>query len=360
MRNPIVRIGLILAATFLALIIGSLLLLPPATVDAAKPPTRTPRATNTPGPTSTPTLTPTPSAGLTCSTSTTLESLVTCIASHFGPFVIPSSQNQTDWRTVVTNMLNAQCDFAPPGSLAVVYQVRAFTDTGNGRNYCVAIEIQDANNNGQVDHGWGTFIVYNAATREINHTAPHAVSDISTETQAVSLFKNTNSRSFMMSGASRDLGTSNCQGDSGYAASDAAHNIDHLFFAGTEALSSWYGSTSWWQIQWHGMAVDTCTTNAYISHGFATAPPPDSKTVALKNNILKYHPTWSVTVPGGSPSCSLNATENVEGRFLNGVPRTSCCGTNATTYLYKFIHIEQDPNYRNPSDWLQAVLDTWP
>ncbi len=354
------KIAMALFTVLLTLVIAGLLLSPVTTVDAAKPPTRTPRPTNTPAPTATPAPSPTPGAGLTCPTSTTLESLVTCIVSHFGPFVIPSSQNQADWRTVVTNMLNGQCDFTPPGTLVGIYQVKTFSDGGNGKSYCVAMEIKDANANNQVDNGWGTFIAYNGATREVNHTAPHAVSDISTQDEAVTLFKNTNSRSFMMSGASRDLGTSTCQDNLGYFASDAAHNIDHFFFAGTEALNSWYGATAWWQIQWHGMAVDTCTTNAYIAHGFNTAPPPDSKSVALKNNILRYHPTWSVTVPGDSLSCSLNATTNVEGRFLNGVARPSCCGTEATTYHYKFIHIEQDPNYRNPADWLQAVLDTWP
>lgn len=286
---------------------------------------------------------------------------MTCITSHFGPFVIPSSANQTDWKTAVTNMLNGQCDFTPPGTLATIYQVKTFTDSGNGKNYCVAMEIKDANNDGKVDNGWGTFIVNNLATRETSHTAPHATDDLTTENQAISLFKNTNSRTFLMSGAPRTLGVSTCQDNLGYNASDAAHNIDHFFFDATEAMDAWYGTRTWWQIQWHGMAVDTCDpVNAYIAHGFTTAPPADSKNVALKNNILKYHPTWTVTVPGDNPPCSLNATQNVEGRFLNGVPRSSCCGTDATTFRYKFLHIEQQPNFRNPADWLQAVLDTFP
>ncbi len=376
MGSHIRTVSLALLATLL-LASASLLLPPSAMVDAAKPPTKTPRPTNTPTPTPTPcapacptatptpvppTPTPTPVSGqLTCSTSTTLESLVTCITSHFGPFVIPSAQNQTDWKSVATFMLNAQCDFTPPGTLIGIYQVKTFTDSGNGKNYCVAMEIKDADNNGQVDKGWGTFIVNNLPSREVNHSAPHAIDDIGTEDQAIGLFKGTNSRSFLMTGATRNIGVSNCQDNLGYAASDASHNIDHFFFNATEALDAWYGTTPWWQIQWHGMAVDTCPgVNAYIAHGFTTAPPADSKTVALKNNIKKYHPTWSVTNPGDSPSCSLNATSTVEGRFLNGVPRSSCCGTEATSYHYKFIHIEQQPGYRTASDWLQAVIDTFP
>lgn len=314
-----------------------------------------------PSPTSTPTL-PSTEVGLTCSGSSTLESLIGCIKSHFGSFVIPSSVNQTDWKTIVAKMLNGQCDFGSPGSLSTIYQVKTFTDSLNGKNYCVAMETQDTNpKDGRVDNGWGTFVVNNLTLREVNQSAPHAVSDADTENQAITLFKSTDSRSFLMSGAIRSIGTSSCQTNLGYSASDASHNIDHFFFAATEVLDSWYGARAWWQIQWHGAAATTCPgVNVYISHGFGTAPPANSMTKALKNNIMKYHPAWSVTVPGDSPSCSLNATNNVEGRLLNGVSRTNVCRTSAASYQYKFIHIEQQPGYRSANDWQQAIIDTFP
>lgn len=330
------------------------------------PTTHNPKPTTTLSPTPLPPTTPSPTripgTGLTCSTSSTLESLVSCITSHFGPFVIPSSTNQSDWKSVVLNMLNGQCDISATGTLSSVYQVRTFTDSSNGKNYCVAIEVKDSNpNDGLADNGWGTFIVNNTPSREVNQSAPHAVSDIATQDQAIGLFKSTNSRSFLMSGTRRSIGTSSCQSNLGYASSDASHNTDHFFFDATEILDAWYGSRLWWQIQWHGAAASTCPgVNVYISHGFSSAPATNYITVALKNNIKKYHSGWTVTVPGYIPSCSLNATTNVLGRFLNGVTPAQSCQTNASNYRHKFIHIEQQPGFRSAAYWHQAIMDTFP
>ncbi len=366
MRIPVRRLGIFLVAVCALLFIALLLVPSPQTADAAKPPTKTPNRTPTLGPTPTrtptPTFTPTPVAGqLTCPTSTTLESLVTCIVSHFGPFVIPTSVEQTDFRTVVRAMLNGQCDtITLPATLVSIYTVKTFNDSGNSKAYCVFYETRDANNNGQVDKGWGTFFVNNAPQRELNIAVAHPVDDIATEDQGIGVFKGTNSRTFLLAGATRNTGVSTCQDSLGYAASDAAHNIAHMFFAATQEVDAWYGAMTWYQLQFHGMAVDSCSTNVYMTHGVTTPPAPSDKLSILKSNVLNYHPTWIVTVPGDSPSCSLNATTNTEGRFLNGVPVSSCCSTNASSYTQKFFSIEQDPNMRSASDWIQAVIDTFP
>ncbi len=88
-------------------------------------------------------------------------------------------------------------------------------------------------------------------------------------------------------------------------------------------------------------------------------PNGGDRIVTLRNNVLVYHPTWDVDLPGAG-ACSLNATDNTQGRLINGVPAGSECGTAAASYNGRFIHIEQDPNYRNPADWLNPVRDTWP
>ena len=112
-------------------------------------------------------------AQLACAHTTTLEALVGCIVNQMpqnnsGVYVAPSSQQRTAYRTVVNQMLNGQCGSPLPASLASQMQRRTFTDSQNGKSYCLLLETQDTNNDGYVDKGWGTFIVYNDAVREYN------------------------------------------------------------------------------------------------------------------------------------------------------------------------------------------------
>src|SRR5262245_28221870 len=97
---------------------------------------------------------PTSAATLTCSSAATLDALGTCIAGQMpasgsNGFVAPSAQEQADWRSVVTQMLNGACNFALPASLATNAQIRTFTDTSSGKSYCLLMEVLDANNNGK-------------------------------------------------------------------------------------------------------------------------------------------------------------------------------------------------------------------
>ena len=304
-------------------------------------------------------------ANLTCSSSTTLEALATCIRNQMpqsgsNGYVAPTVAQQNDWRIVVDEMLNGVCTATLPASLTGIMQRGTFTDSANGRSYCVLMEIQDANNNGFVDRGWGTFITYNTALRELSHQAPHPISDSTTESQAITIFKETDSRSYLMAGAHRNANSASSTCQSSYGSADAAHNINNMFHATNQELIAHYGAADWTAIQWHGMAADTCSsTHVYPSHGRNVTPNSGDRIVTLRNNILVYHPTWDVDLPG-SGACSLNATDNTQGRLINGVPAGSECATAATTYNGRFIHIEQDPTYRNPADWLDAVRDTWP
>lgn len=302
-------------------------------------------------------------ATLTCSSATTLDALADCIknqipANGSGEWVAATTTEQAAWRSAVSQMLSGACNFALPAAIATAAQIRTFTDTSTGKSYCLLMEVLDANNNGKVDRGWGAFMVNANATLEINHSAPHPLADLTTENQSIGVFGGTNSRSWMMAGAHRTAasGSSSCQ--SSYGASDAAHNIDNMFHAATIELQAFYGSNSWQQIQWHGMAADTCVpANAFLSHGRTVNPSPGDKNLELKNNMTSKHPTWVLETPVSS--CSLNATDNTQGRLINGVPEASVCGTAASSYNGRFLHIEQDPGFRTPSDWIPSVNEVW-
>ena len=304
-------------------------------------------------------------ADLTCSSATTLDALATCIRTQMpgsgsNGFVPPTVAQQADYRWTARQMLAGSCNFPLPASLSGILQMRTFSDAVSGKNYCLLMEVQDANGNGKVDRGWGTFIVDPAAQRELSHHAPHPIADSTTEVEAVLAFRDTNSRSYLMCGAHRDANTvvSTCQPE--YNEADCAHNTNNMFHAVNEELKDFYAGNSWNAIQWHGMAETTCpTTNAYLSHGRAVLPAPGDKIVDLRSNMLNYHPTWLIDMPG-TGVCDLSATNNVQGRLLNEVFAGSVCGTAASLYTGKFIHNEQDPGFRTASDWVPALKDTWP
>ena len=303
-------------------------------------------------------------ADLTCASSTTLESLATCIRAQIPKegskgFVAPNATEQADWRKVVNRMLRGSCEFALPASLSGKMQIKTLFDSANGRNYCVLMEVLDANGDSIVDRGWGTFIVYNGAARELSHQAPHPISDSTTEIQAITIFKETDSRSYLMAGATRDANSAKSTCQSPFKEADVAHNTANMFHATNQELINWYGVASWNAIQWHGMVADTCpNTEVYPTHGMDVAPQAADKISVLRRNLLVHHPTWKVDRPGAGV-CSLSATDNTQGRLINGVAAGSVCGTAASSYNGRFIHIEQDPDFRNPSDWINPIRDTW-
>ena len=304
-------------------------------------------------------------ADLTCPSSSTLESLVTCIRTQMPQsgtdgYVAPTPTQRADWRTVVNQMLQGSCDFVVPASLDGIVRVNTFTDTDNERNYCLLMEFLDQDGNGYVDKGFGTFIVYNSATRQLSHQAVHPIADSTTESQAVTVFKNTDSRSYLMAGAHRNANSTASTCRPTHPESDASHNSNTMVQATNEELLAYYGAESWFAIQWHGMAASTCPdTDVYPSHGVDVTPAPTDKIAILRDNLLVHHPMWDVDLPG-SGSCNLNATENVQARLLNGVGAECVCCVAGSSYTQKFVHIEQDPSFRDPSDWIAPIRDTFP
>jgi len=142
---------------------------------------------------------------------------------------------------------------------------------------------------------------------------------------------------------------------------DCAHNKANMFTMTNQYLDDFYGASSWTAIQWHGMSADVCGgVSAYMSQGFLTAPAPSTKLSRLKQMIISNQPDWDVRAAGDG-SCTLHATDNVQGRLLNGVSYSNACSTSASAPVGdKFIHIEQKPGpYQEANHWAQAVRDTW-
>lgn len=302
---------------------------------------------------------------LTCASAATLEALSDCLAPQMpqaasNGFAEPSLRQRADWQAAVIEMMNGRCDGTLPASLAGIAERRTFTDRNTGRSYCLLMEVLDGNRDGFVDRGWAALVIDPRATRELHHHAPHPISDAETDDQAVGVFAATQSRGYLVAGAHRwsNAAMSACQGS--YAQADVAHNDATMFHATNEALARYYGARPWWAIQWHGMAAADCRdADVYLSHGRSVPPAAEDPIVRLKTRLLAEHPAWRIGLPGDG-TCNLNGTFNVQGRLLNGVAAPAVCEAPAAAQSGRFIHIEQDPPFREARLWAEAIAGVFP
>ncbi len=305
---------------------------------------------------------PTVSAAQTldCPTATTLEALVACIAAQMpGEDVetvsIPTTAQQADWDTLVTQMLAGQCDgIVLPASLAGIYTVKTFTDADNSVDYCVAFETADSDDNNIVDLGWGTFIINPTPLLYYSIDVSHPKHDSNTDDQGIGIFKGTGAYTYVAAGSHRHANSvvSACQGS--FEVADVAHNTENFFHTAVARIHASRSDVT--SLQFHGMGASTCAgVDVYMTHGSANAASPTDPISVLKEKLIEQNPTWIVNVPGDTPGCTLHGTTNTQGRLINGVAAGAVCGTGASSYTGRFIHVEQKFANRSAADWIAAL-----
>lgn len=305
---------------------------------------------------------PATAQNLSCSSSTTLDSLVACIYSHMpragGGFVIPSEAARADWRTAVTEMMDGSCSTMLPASLAGIMERRTFVDSGSGRSYCVLLEVRDDDGNNIVDRGWGTFITDDNAVRKLNIMAPHPIFDLNTHSEGVAVFRDMEARSFALGGTHRNANYDASSCNSAYPTSDPTHNKENMMFATAEALLAYYGDTDWHMIQFHGKSATSCGGAAVVMAD-GVVGPPTPEVHGLYGQMTAAHPDWNIVEPAAGYTC-LQATDTIMGRLLNGVAESDVCARRAETPSGRFLHLEQNLAQRTAGDWVPALQEVFP
>uniref|UniRef100_A0A915CYE0 Uncharacterized protein n=1 Tax=Ditylenchus dipsaci TaxID=166011 RepID=A0A915CYE0_9BILA len=122
-------------------------------------------------------------------------------------------------------------------------------------------------------------------------------------------------------------------------------------------------------IQWHGMANTSCPSSAVLVSAGATSSnaiyldvnTPANKITAAVNNVTG---TRTANTPRMDTQCRLQATTNIFGKILNGVPADgSVCKTkyNPQDVTGEFLHIEQKEGARSNWDlWSKAINIAFP
>ncbi|WP_428262536.1 hypothetical protein [Haliangium sp.] len=303
---------------------------------------------------------------LDCADADTLVSLVACIRGQMPRrdsegFVPPTAVEQEAWRGVVADMLAGGCDGVLPVPLTGVMLQAPFLDLESGNEYCVLMEGRDADIDGYVDRGWGTFITNRNATRALGHQAPHPYFEAQTAVQAVDVFKGTDSRSFLMCGSHRYANQAASACDPDYHESDCVHAVANMYYPTVVEIARFHAARGepHSQIQWHGLADSSCPgIDAYLSPGRASTPPAGANVLTLQAHAQADHPGWVVEVPG-TGVCQRSGTRNTAGRYLNGVSESEVCTTSASAASGQFVHVEQKLDVRSADAWIPAVSDTW-
>ncbi len=316
--------------------------------------------------------------GTTCQQqSYSLDELVACISTHMPDkdsegYVTPTAATQAAWRTVVQDLVAiddiSECDaITLPAALSPIYDVISFHDEFDDHDYCVAMEVLDADDDDVVDRGWGTLIVNPTPLRSLSIDIPHAIEDNYTNLEGIAIFKGVGAHTFVMTGSNREANAQDSACQSGENVSDVAHSTQNLFFPTVVEIDEHYqaASADHTAIQFHGMSASPSSgcsnVNVYITHGSEDAPDSGDSIVALRDALQTLQPSWSVATPGQpGATCGKNGTNNVEGRYLNTGDESLVCDSDVDTYNGRFIHIEQHPDsklltYRNPMIWTEAL-----
>ena len=122
-----------------------------------------------------------------------------------GTYITPNIDDEFVWRNAVRQMINAALSSSPMPSppLPSGYHLEDIQD--GGETYWVLMETTAADfpSVTSVTSGWGTFIIAPDAQRELFIQVPHPLNEEHTPEQGIRIFRETDSRAFLMAGTHR-------------------------------------------------------------------------------------------------------------------------------------------------------------
>lgn len=240
------------------------------------------------------------------------------------------------------------------------YQVLLYTDTARkpNRTYYLLEEINPLPS--PLFLGGGTYVV-NPAGLPLAIEAPHPISDLFTEAEAIDIFFTSNAKLLLLSGTRRDNGidASQCT-DGSYRQSDASHSLYPLFFEAHARASLFDPKLIF--VQLHGFGSDSlsrlqeqCGTTderlVNLSEGV-------SYNADLSGQSFLAQLTRTINAGGKIKACVygnqtnlLGGTWTTTGRFTNQSPDP--CAQNAAISSRRFVHLEQ--SYRVRSNYRSSM-----
>ena len=268
-------------------------------------------------------------------------------ASSTNKYVPPTPVQFAEWSTAVGFIAQKRYHEADSSArqIGVGYRVVMFADTTTVPSHAYVL-LEDSTSGGPY---WGVYVFNPQPLRpNLAIQSPHPLNDTNTGRQAIRMFKNLGAAAFFISGAHRCNNpqyslcsgtTGTCgSGDEPYRISDQPHVVDGTFQATTQVLSSFAPQMCFVQV--HGFAKQTGDPDLIMSYGTSAAPSGEDKLVMLRDNFAFEDATLTFKVAHVDIGWTrLIATQNTQGRFLNGV--ADPCTQYASSSSGRFIHVEQ-------------------
>ncbi len=258
-------------------------------------------------------------------------------------YQIPSTTDITIWANTINYIMQGNYSAGNLSADSIGYRIVQYTDNSVTPNITYWVLEKKSTS---VNY-WGTFIYNpNALRRQLFIQSPHPVYDQYTGKQGFYIFSNQSCRAFFVTGTHRcnssvasvcNGTTSVCGNTAPYKISDQAHAANGTLQKTTEVLLSYIPNLV--AIQPHGFARLTGDPDMIMSNGTRVTPATDYL-VALRDNLAIVDPTLTFKLIHIDLTWSrLAATENVQGRLING--SSDPCSQAAAAGNGRFIHVEQ-------------------
>jgi hypothetical protein len=309
--------------------------------------------------------------------STYVGTSINYIQGYSEGYVVPSATQLGSFDSLITDLIGRNIEAVAAAAGSLNFELIEFTDTGAGNNRLYCLRELAA-------RGQGFYCVDYDATRSHHISVPHPLYDRDTNTESVTVMRNTGARYLSVSTSHRCAnnaesacsGTTTACGVSGpYKVSDAAHNVNGYFYHFGTNVHDQNATTH--TLQLHGCGSSTCPSNyddadivARLSAGttmdLASTELVNILNAALNAEIAPYSLGVALSCSEPGADKQLCGTTNTLGRYING--QANPCQNSATSFIdSRWLHIEQNRNLRvddgagdeiTPGALVDAINDT--
>lgn len=285
-------------------------------------------------------------------------------------FTEPSGADIAAWRLAVRAARAGQWVDAFGLAQPLGYELVEFLDTITGATFYILQEAVEPGDPGYRGLGIYIFDLAPEADAMLILQAPHPIHDSLTLEELALAIPQLRPRAAMISGTHRNNHTSvtPCDGTfedgSSYRISDVAHYAGNFFEPAHEELEGYVANTC--VIQFHGfsaaaypaLAHDVVVSNGVGAPALGAAARVIAARIDAQGFIANDGLGGDLTTAAiyGVDTFSLGATNNLQGRFTNGVAPGAICDTPALAASEHFIHIEQDLDVRQEPQHIITAL----